>query len=138
MRGGGLDKGGDAASGDFLAEGKCQGAAADFVDIVGLGVACFAATVDHVVELFAIGTIKNTGEVFCAGSGIWLGILLEKSEIARVTHVHDWHLPGRTSPENRLLGTPGPTRLIVAKPCPLSGLPKRGCSRGCIERGVDR
>lgn len=70
VRGGGLDEGGDTASGDFLAEREGEGVAAHFVDIVGLGVTGFAAAVNHIVELFAIGSVEDAREMFCGrGSG---------------------------------------------------------------------
>lgn len=67
VRGGGLDEGGDAASGDFLAEREREGVAAHFVDIVWLGVACFTAAVNHIVELLAIGSVEDAREMFCRG-----------------------------------------------------------------------
>lgn len=63
-----LDVGLDASLGDFFAKGNAQIVAARFVYIVGLGVSCFAATVDHIVELFAVGSIKDTWEVLCGRS----------------------------------------------------------------------
>jgi hypothetical protein len=43
-----------------MAEGDTEAAAACFVHVVGLGVAGLAATVDHIVELFTIGSIEDS------------------------------------------------------------------------------
>ena len=69
MRGRGLDEGGDTASGNFLAERDGEGIAAHFVHIVRLGVAGFTAAVNHIVELFAIGSVEDAREMFCGGAG---------------------------------------------------------------------
>ena len=69
MRCGAFDEGFYPATGDFAAEGDCESAAADFVDIVWLRVAGFAAAVDYVVELFAVSAVEYSGEVFYLSLG---------------------------------------------------------------------
>lgn len=66
---GAFDEGLYSATGDFAAESDCESAAADFVDVVWLGVPGFAAAVEYVVELFAVSAVEYSGEVFCLPLG---------------------------------------------------------------------
>lgn len=148
MRCGAFDEGFYPATGDFAAEGDCESAAADFVDIVWLRVAGFAAAVDYVVELFAVSAVEYSGEVFYLSLGPCILAKGKRVESGKVeekrrgrggeTNVHGQHQLVRIYPWNRPLRIQAPTKLIAGEPCRLVEVRRRGYSHECRGRGGGR